>query len=66
MTDVEEFRSALRDSGARLIIVSWVLRQEGGTLRTPVGNRHGEPQRPLRVFRLGGILVTLQAEVAQW
>ncbi len=27
---LEEFRSALRDRGARLLIVSWVLRQEAG------------------------------------
>ena len=28
--DVEEFRNALREREARLIIVSWVLRQEAG------------------------------------
>ncbi len=28
--DLEEFRGALRDRAARLIIVSWVLRQEAG------------------------------------
>ncbi len=28
--ELEEFRSALRDRGARLLIVSWVLRQEAG------------------------------------